>query len=312
MNRKLFIVVVVILFLTAAGYFGYRRYTYVSTDDAYVQAHTAMLAPKVGGVVNQVLVEEHQKVKAGQILVALEDKDYRAALANAEANLGALTAQYVSSKADFQRSESLVRQKAISRQAYDHARAAFQDIDRRVKAAQAEVDQARLNLEYTRLRAPTDGFIARKSVEVGMYASSGSSLVGFVQDDERWVIANFKETDLPSIEVGKKVRVSVDAIDDRDFQGLVESISPSTGATFTLFPPENATGNFTKVVQRVPVRIHLKNLRPEDFDRLQAGLSAVVDVYKHSKPQPLPPYPNPEYISQQAGSLPPAQERASH
>lgn len=305
MKRKLFIIGVVLLFLVAAGYFGYNRYTYVSTDDAAIQAHTATLAPKVAGVINQVLVDEHQKVKAGQVLVVIEDKDYRAALANAEASLGALQADLVSSKADYERNRSLVRQSAITRQAYEHALAAYQDLERKVKAAQAEVDLARLNLEYTRVRAPTDGYIARKSAEVGMYASAGTSLLGFVQDDQRWVIANFKETDLSSIEPGKAAKVSVDALDGHDYDGIVESVSPSTGATFTLFPPDNATGNFTKVVQRVPVRIFLKNLRPEDYDRLQAGLSVVVDVIKHSKPGSLPPIPNPEYVSQQAGSLAP-------
>jgi membrane fusion protein (multidrug efflux system) len=308
MKKKIFILCVALIFILATGYFGYTRYKYVSTDDATVQAHTTMLAPKVSGVINQVLVQEHQKVKAGQVLVVLEDKDYRAALANAEANVGSLQAQYVTTKADYARAEKLVRQAAISRQAYEHAKAAFQEVDRRMKAAQASVDEARLNLEYTRVRAPTDGYIARKSAEVGMYASSGSALMGFVQNDERWVIANFKETDLPNIVPGKAVKVSVDAISGRDFEGIVESISPSTGATFTLFPPDNATGNFTKVVQRVPVRIFLKDLKPADFDRLQAGLSADVSVYKHSDLQPLPPIPNPEYIQQQAGSLPPTQE----
>jgi membrane fusion protein (multidrug efflux system) len=145
-----------------------------------------------------------------------------------------------------------------------------------------------LNLDYTSVRAPVDGQIARRAVDVGTYVSAGTAIFGFVPFDERWVDANFKETQLDSITVGKKAEVTVDAIPGKTFSGVVESLSPATGATFTLLPPDNATGNFTKVVQRVPVRILLKNLSMKDFELLQAGLSANVDVLKHSKPEEVP------------------------
>ena len=125
-----------------------------------------------------------------------------------------------------------------------------------------------------------------------MNAEVGTALMGFVQNEERWVMANFKETQLDSIQPGKKVKVSVDAIPGKEFEGLVESISPSSGATFTLFPPDNATGNFTKVEQRVPVKIYLKNLSNDDVVKLQAGLSAEVAVYKQSHPETVPSRPS--------------------
>jgi membrane fusion protein (multidrug efflux system) len=304
MKKILGICAVALLFILAGSYFFYERYTYESTDDAMVQAHTTMLAPKVSGIVNQVLVDEHEPVKAGQVLVRLEQKDFYSALDNAKAGLGSVEVQYQNAKRDYGRAATLYKEHAITHQNFDHAFATYQDLDRQVKAAQANLDQAQLNLEYTEVRAPTDGFVSRKSVEVGMNAVAGTALMGFVQTDERWVIANFKETQLSSIKIGKQVNVSVDAIPDKKFEGIVESISPSSGATFTLFPPDNATGNFTKVVQRVPVKIYLKNLSHSDLIRLEAGLSAVVDVVKHSDIESLPAHPAPAYVSQFAEVLP--------
>ena len=106
-------------------------------------------------------------------------------------------------------------------------------------------------------------------------------MIGFVSSESRWVTANFKETEISDVIVGHKVSVTVDAIPSKKFEGEVESISSATGSTFTLLPPDNATGNFTKVVQRVPVRIKLKNLTPQDIDLLHAGLSAMVKVSIH-------------------------------
>jgi membrane fusion protein (multidrug efflux system) len=111
-----------------------------------------------------------------------------------------------------------------------------------------------------------------------MMAGAGQPLFGFVSSDERWATANFKETEMKGVTPGKEAEIEVDAISGKKFEGVVESISPSTGATFSLLPPDNATGNFTKVVQRVPVRVKLINLSPEDIQLLQAGLSAEVKV----------------------------------
>ena len=134
------------------------------------------------------------------------------------------------------------------------------------------------SLDNTKLRAPSDGFVAKKSVEIGQLAAAGVPLVGFVDAGERWVTANYKETDLSHIKAGAKAWIEVDAIKGRTFKGVIESVSAATGATFTLLPPDNATGNFTKVVQRVPVKIRFDNLSDADREDLRAGLSANVDV----------------------------------
>ena len=125
-----------------------------------------------------------------------------------------------------------------------------------------------------------NGLIGRESVEVGQLASPGLPLIGFVSSEERWVTANLKETEIEHIKLGANAKIEVDAIGGRTFQGQVTAISSATGSTFALLPPDNATGNFTKVVQRVPVKIQLKNLTNEDIELLKVGLSAVVKISK--------------------------------
>ncbi|MNT47979.1 putative multidrug resistance protein EmrK [compost metagenome] len=155
------------------------------------------------------------------------------------------------------------------------------EVRAKYEALSAQVAQAELNLENTKIRAPSDGFIAKKAVEVGQLANPGVPLYGFVDASERWVTANFKETDLEAIKVGNAVDISVDAISSKTFKGKVLSLSAATGATFTLLPPDNATGNFTKVIQRIPVKILFEGLTPDEIDSLRAGLSADVKVHKH-------------------------------
>jgi membrane fusion protein (multidrug efflux system) len=119
---------------------------------------------------------------------------------------------------------------------------------------------------------------AKKAAEVGMLANAGTPLAAFVSDESRWIVANFKETDLTRLKVGQAVEIKVDAIAKRTFNGQIEAFYPATGSIFSLIPADNATGNFTKVVQRVPTRIKLNDLKKEDTDLLKAGLSAVVSV----------------------------------
>jgi len=263
-------------------YFIFQTLMYVSTDDAQIQAHTLMLSPKVNGVVKKVEISDNEKVKAGQVLVEIDSRDYANALTSAEAELTSLQAREKDAETSFHRIAELYRHQAVSKQQYDTAQATFQEQSRRLSGAQAQVEEARLNLAYTQIQAPTDGIIAKKSVEPGTLAIAGQPIIGFVEAKERWVVANFKETDLSQIKPGKTVIVKVDAISGKSFEGVVDSISPSTGSIFTLLPPDNSTGNFTKVVQRVPVKIRLMDLSDSDVELLRAGLSADVKVRIHS------------------------------
>jgi membrane fusion protein, multidrug efflux system len=159
------------------------------------------------------------------------------------------------------------------------AQAALTGADARLAAAQAAADNARLQLSYTRLLAPIDGVIAKRNVEVGGVVQPGMQLMAVVPLQDVWVTANLKETELDGVDPGDSVAVTVDAYPGREFRGVVESVSPATGARFALIPPDNATGNFTKVVQRVPVRIRLTD--PVDpAAPLRPGMSVVAEITK--------------------------------
>jgi membrane fusion protein, multidrug efflux system len=280
-KRKKILSAVGAVALVVLSYLLFEHFMYVSTDDAYVEAHTTLLAPKVQGYIVKVNVTEGQKVKKDDVLLEIDSRDYENALVQTKGELASLEARRRDADRAFQRIADLYKNGAVSQQQFDTANATHTDTRAKYDAVAAQVAQAQLNLDNTKIRAPSDGFIAKKSVEIGQLAGAGVPLVGFVDGGERWVTANYKETDLPHLKIGSKASVDVDAIKGKTFQGVVESISAATGATFTLLPPDNATGNFTKVVQRVPVKIRLDNLTDADREILRAGLSANVDVDRH-------------------------------
>ncbi|RYZ70591.1 MAG: HlyD family secretion protein, partial [Proteobacteria bacterium] len=249
-------------------------------DNASVQANTVMLAPKVGGYVVKVNFTEGMHVKKGTVLVELDDRDYKNNLNQLSAERLGLEAARRDAERNFGRISNLYKSEAVSQQQYDQTLANVSGVRARYDAVSAQIAQSELNLSNTKIVAPVDGVVARKSVEIGQLAAPGVPLLGFVGSAERWVVANFKETDLSSLKIGSKVDVKVDAIGGREFHGEIESMNSATGATFALLPPDNATGNFTKVVQRIPVRIKLPNLTPADIELLKAGLSAEVKVHK--------------------------------
>jgi membrane fusion protein (multidrug efflux system) len=280
MDKKKILIVVGVLAGLGIAYFLYNTFFYVSTDNAQIQARTLMIAAKVPGYVTKVNFDENQKVKKGEVLVAIDPRDYENNLKQISGEMESIQARAHEADVNFKRVSDLFSKGAVAQQQYDTAKAVHDELNHRLESIQSQVDQAKLNLEYTEIKAPEDGFVAKKSAEVGMLANSGAPLIGFISNQERWITANFKETELKDIKTGKKVEIEVDSLPGESFSGSVESIGAATGATFTLLPPDNATGNFTKVVQRVPVRIKFENLKPQDFDRLQAGLSVEVRIKK--------------------------------
>ncbi len=142
---------------------------------------------------------------------------------------------------------------------------------------QLDLDNARLNLSYTVIVAPVGGFVAKKAAQIGQLANIGSPLCSVVSNDKLWITANFKETQVGAMQVGQAVIVKVDAYEDATFNGKIESIAPTTGAKFSLLPADNASGNFVKVVQRIPVRITLTDA-PDLAKPLRAGMSTQVIV----------------------------------
>jgi membrane fusion protein (multidrug efflux system) len=277
-KRKIILPIIGLVVASIGGYVGYQHFTYVSTDDAMVLGQATLLSPKVSGIIVKADVQENQRVKSGEVLVEIKPDDYQNALDEAQSDMESWAAQLKGAELNYKRMVDLLNQGASTKERFDSAESQFHSLQRKFKSAEAHVNQAKLNLDYTKITAPADGKVGKKSFEVGMLAAAGQPLLGFVGGNERWVVANLKETDMDSIAIGQKTEVSVDAISGKNFEGTVESISPTTGATFSLLPPDNASGNFTKVVQRVPVRIKLTNLSEQDIDRLQSGLSAVVKI----------------------------------
>jgi membrane fusion protein (multidrug efflux system) len=286
----------------------------VSTDDAYVQADSIIIAPRVAGYIAEVLVGDNQSVKAGQVLAQIDDRDLRAAVDQAVAdragaenkvsNIGAqlelqqsviegATAQLASAEAaasfaaqdqrrysdlahtgagsvqQAQHTQSLLMQRAADLQ---HARAALSSARQQVavlQTAEAEArsalqhagaveQQARLNLSYATIVAPEDGTVGARSLRVGQYVQAGTQLMAIVPLRAVYVVANYKETQLTDVRPGQAVDIEVDTFPGQVVHGVVDSIAPASGQEFALLPPDNATGNFTKIVQRIPVKIMLR------------------------------------------------------
>ena len=303
------------------------------TDDAYVGGDVTVVASKVAGYVQTVAVADNQAVHRGDLLVKIDDRDYRAALeradaavaaqeaslgnldataqlqdsgiAQARAGVAAATAEATRSHLDDARYADLSSKSAVSIESAQRARADYQTAQagtaraqaavqaaerqltviasqrRQVEAAlaqaRAERDTARLNLSYTELRAPIDGVIGNRRAQVGAYASAGSQMLVVVPAHGLWVDANFKEDQLARMHVGQPVDVRADVLPGHPFKGHIASLAPATGAQFSVLPPENATGNFTKIVQRVPVRVQLEG-KDGDLDVLRPGLSVTASI----------------------------------
>ncbi|SPA36061.1 Multidrug resistance efflux pump [Cupriavidus taiwanensis] len=322
--------------LAGIGY-GYHWWTSArflqATDDAYVGGDVTVIGAKVGGYIAEVAVTDNQTVHAGDLLVRIDDRDYRAALAKAEgavaaqqallanldatahlqeaviaqakAGMAAANADTVRARDDQVRYASLVAKAAVSIQSSqkadsdykqaqangDKARASLLAAQRQLEVigtqkqqaqaalaqAIAERDIAKLNLGYTELRAPVDGTVGNRRARVGAFAGAGAQLLSIVPASGLWVDANFKEGQLAHMRPGMPVEIEADVLPGRVFHGHVASLAPATGAQFSVLPPENATGNFTKIVQRVPVRIRLDEADAR-LGVLRPGLSVIAQV----------------------------------
>ncbi|HKO20954.1 MAG TPA: HlyD family secretion protein [Acidobacteriaceae bacterium] len=278
-RRPLTLLLVIAVALTGIV-FGVRYYlharAYESTDDAFIQAHVVPVSPKVASYVLHVHIDDNQHVQRGDLLVELDPRDFEARLAEARANLAAGQVEVTRAQLEAKRIRALIPEQAASRQDLDNANARERTAVAQVAQLEAAVRQEELDLSYTKIYAPETGRITRKHVEPGAYVQVGQTLFSLVPD-EVWVVANFKETQLAHMRPGQPALIHVDAYPDRVFQGHVDSIQAGSGAAFSLLPPENATGNYVKVVQRVPVKIVLDE--PPDRDHvLGPGMSVVPEV----------------------------------
>jgi membrane fusion protein (multidrug efflux system) len=378
--------VVVVLVMIGAVLYWWNGRKFEDTDDAQVDGHIYPISARVSGHIVKVNVEEGQFVKAGSVLVEIDDRDYQVAVERSKADYmdavaGSEAAQFnvpisqvgsssqihsaqadvlsteagisgaakqveevearlvqaqanaKTANADLLRYGSLVAKKEISQQQYDQAVAAATSANAAVVAAEASVrsaqevvkqaraklgqsqaalanaqitpkqisvtqararageaqaarakaslDQAELNLGYTRIVAPVDGVVGNRNAQAGQNVQVGQEMLSIVPLKDIWVTANFKETQLEYMRPGQSVVVKVDALGGQKFSGKVTSVGGATGARFSLLPPENATGNYVKVVQRIPVRIDFENVGKSDFNqdgRLRPGLSVDPNV----------------------------------
>jgi len=304
-----------------------------TTNDAYVVADFTLVAPRIPGQISEVPVEDNQQVKAGQLLVRIDDRDFKAALMSAEADVVAARASVANYDAEIARQPSLVEQaratlksdeasiefaranaaryqnlsaagagtaqeqqhasstlaEQLAQQVHDRAVlvATEQDLNvlhtERDKAAgalaraEAVLVQAKLNLSYTAIPAPIDGKVGRRSVRVGAFVTTGAPLLAIVPLSEAYVVANFQENQLTKMRPGQTVRIKVDTFPGVVIHGHVDSLAPATGLSFAPIEPDNATGNFTKVVQRVPVKITIDRGQ-QAASELSVGLSVETEV----------------------------------
>ena len=323
---------------TAFGHYYITTGRYLeTTDDAYVKADSTIIAPKVSGYIGEVLVADNEPVKAGQVLARIDDRDFKTALKQAQADVAASEAAVKNLNAQIELQEPLIQQQAAEvdateatlkfakeeRTRYDDLmksgagtiqRAQQTDAALRSQTAQlqqgkagliaankkievlstqrvqalAQLDHARaleqqaaLNLSYTQITAPVDGTVGARTLRVGQYVQAGTQLMAVVPLDAVYVVANFKETQLTHVRNGQPVELRVDSFHSTRLKGHVDSLSPASGLEFALLPPDNATGNFTKIVQRVPVKIVLDGQSLKGL--LRPGMSAVPTVNTKSE-----------------------------
>ena len=240
------------------------QFFHETTDNAYVTGHIHYIAPQVTGVVKTVAVENNDHVKAGDLLVQIDPEPFDAQLADAQA-------KFERAKGDYMREVELEKTRVVSAQDFAHAKNDFE-------SAAAQLHTAQLNRKYTTIISPVDGFIGGRSVEVGNTVMPMINTLAVVEGHP-WVEANFKETQVGHIKIGQKAMLKIDAISGKTFTGKVVSIAPASGRQFALLPADNATGNFTKIVQRLPVRIEFDQESVRGYeDRIVPGLSVITSV----------------------------------
>lgn len=351
-KNKIFLIILIVL-LVAGGWFGISKYIHAQhheeTDDAQVEANINPVIPKIPGYVTEVRVKDNQRVKKGDTLLVLDDRDLQlrlkqaeAALGTAESNLSSARASTNASRAnvatseaaaravdaqiaaaevnvrrttqDFERYNNLIKDHSVTQQQFEQAQAAKETAEKQLQVLQqqraqagrqtgavssqshatstqvgvvsatikqrmVDVEDAKLNLSYAVVTAPADGVVSKVNVQAGQFLQAGQATFSIVEDNDIWVVANFKETQYGRLREGQKVIIEIDALPGHAFEGRLSSFSPATGSRFALLPPDNASGNFVKVVQRLPVKIEFVNKNDSLLKQLRAGMNAVADVH---------------------------------
>jgi membrane fusion protein (multidrug efflux system) len=329
----------IVVFLVVAGSLVWiiMNYLHVGnnkyTNDAQIEAYVNPVNTRVSAYIKGIRFNEHQKVKKGDTLVILDNREIFTQLEQAEAGyMNAVAGKGVSTSAvhtiannvtvmeanmqaakvrlwnaeqNYKRYESLLRDEAVTRQQfeqmkteYDAQKAQYLSLanqrktsglsvveanakidvnDAEIKRTAAALDMARLNLSYTVITAPYDGVVGRRMVNVGQLLQAGQQVLTLVTDQNKWVTANFRENQMALVKVGKKLSITVDALEGKEYQGMITAISEATGAKYSAVPVDNSTGNFVKVQQRIPVRIEFTNVNQSaDLEQLRVGMNVEI------------------------------------
>lgn len=304
-----------------------------STDNAQIESRSVPVISRVAGYVDSLGVDDYELVKNGELLIKIDDQEYRLAVIQANADLMSAQADMTNAhaaynnslankkvatanaavqqtrlskaKTDLERDEALLKEGAVTQKQVDDTRAAYdgaskqytanleqinlastqvaiadaqlQKVKALIETRKALLDQAQLKLSYCKISSPITGKIGKRGIEKGQFIQAGAPLFSIVNDENYWIIANFKETQLEKMKEGQEVDIVLDGYPDVDLKGKVSSFSQATGSKFALLPADNATGNFVKVTQRVPVKIEI-NDQEKYKEFLRAGLSAKIEV----------------------------------
>lgn len=331
--RYVIITVVVIV----AAIFAWTKISYAiaheNTDDAQVETQISPVLPRVSGYVKTIAVKDYDSIKAGQLLVEIDDADLQTQLLQMQADYESAQADILNAEAalknatiglntnrgtinlssikvqqaqeDYERNQNLYADQAITKKQLDdskfnleQAKQASSNNQSELSTAQshiavlqaglqkakaglatkaAAIQQEQLKISYTKIYAPQSGKLGKLNISAGQFVQAGSPLFSIVNDTTYWIIANFKETQIRKFYPGMPVEISLDAYPDSTLQGSIASLSEATGARFSLLPPDNSSGNFIKVTQRVPVKININNVS-EYQNILRAGLSAYINI----------------------------------
>lgn len=329
--------IIIAIILIAAGYFGWTKIDYAieheTTDDAQVETQISPVLSRVSGYVKSIAVKDYESVKAGQILVQIDDEELQTQLIQMQADYESSKADILNAEAalknaqiglntnrgdislssikvqqaqeDYQRNQNLFNDQAITKKQLDDSRFNLEQAKQQSQNSQsvlytaqsriavleaglqkahaglaikaAAIRQQQLKISYTKIYAPQSGKLGKLNITEGQLIQAGSPLFSIVNDTTYWIVANFKETQIRKFYPGMPVEISLDAYPDSTLHGSIASLSEATGARFSLLPPDNASGNFVKVTQRIPVKINIDNIN--HYSKiLRAGLSAYVSI----------------------------------
>ncbi|EIK93492.1 membrane fusion protein family auxiliary transport protein [Pseudomonas sp. M47T1] len=335
LKRRLLVFATLVLLIAAAflAHWWFKGRFYETTDNAYVQGEITRVSSQLGARIDQVLVQDNQHVKQGDLLVTLEAADFQFAVERAQATLdtrqaerlqaqskltqqasliAAGEAQVAASQATLGRSQiDLNRAQALrgpgyvseervttlsadtrvahsqvskaqadvqgQRQQVNALNAEIKRLDAQVATARTDLAQAEVNLARSQIHAPISGMIGQRAARTGQYVQAGAYLLSIVPDEAIWVQANFKETQIGHMQPGQAVKLTFDSFPDQPIDGRVDSLFAASGAQFSLLPPDNATGNFTKVVQRIPVKLTFSPENPL-HGKIRPGMSVTASV----------------------------------